>query len=406
MSTKEEILLDEDDLVDVLKEVNDVAAHWKGLGLELGLRPSTLETIGTTQPQYYLMNTLTAWLRQNDNVKKYGLPSWTTLCKAVESPVGGNNRALAVRIAKKHNIKDDKYSEERLTKKHRKRTISAIRKVAECQEKSETLHEKTGITPMEVKKGGSLGQGTAVNGEFDLDLVIITEGIAITSVPEARLEGYLLNTLPDRCTNMRVTKMAVIFQYENEIEVKDLIRKAKMWRNAIYCDTHRARPKSYLMALLVIAAHRQAGSEEASAVTKELKKLVENNQSIDVHWDEYYSIGYSGTGITLPPHCAAAPRILDPANPFYNVYHEGFSYSQNPCSEWEKVAGNIVTLDLEKQDGMRIGPNRKAYEMFHSRVRHVMTLVTEINKDISKSIMSCDHISTLLTCNSMVTQEI
>ena len=124
MSTKEEILLgmcsvvlamaecykinpfllDEDDLVDVLKEVNDVAANWKGLGLELGLRPSTLETIGTTQPQYYLMNTLTAWLRQNDNVKKYGLPSWTTLCKAVESPVGGNNRALAVRIAKKHNI--------------------------------------------------------------------------------------------------------------------------------------------------------------------------------------------------------------------------------------------------------------------------------------------------------------
>ena len=51
----------------------------------------------------------------------------------------------------------------------------------------ETLHEKTGITPMEVKKGGSLGQGTAVNGEFDLDLVIITEGIAITSVPEARV---------------------------------------------------------------------------------------------------------------------------------------------------------------------------------------------------------------------------
>ena len=124
MSTKEEILLgmcsvvlamaecykinpfllDEDDLVDVLKEVSDVAANWKGLGLELGLRPSTLETIGTTQPQYYLMNTLTAWLRQNDNVKKYGLPSWAMLCKAVESPVGGNNRALSVRIAKKHNI--------------------------------------------------------------------------------------------------------------------------------------------------------------------------------------------------------------------------------------------------------------------------------------------------------------
>ncbi|KAL5506411.1 hypothetical protein EMCRGX_G008042 [Ephydatia muelleri] len=204
---------------------------------------------------------------------------------------------------------------------------------------------------------------------------------------------------------MEVTEMAVIFQYENEIEVdllisphiadpfvlyhflvpipseyhssytvctnkwqvefiskqpnkvKDLIRKAKMWRNAIYCDTHRARPKSYLMALLVMR-HIVKLVQRKRLLTKELKKLVEKNQFIDVHWDEYYSIGHTGTGITLPPHCAAAPRILDPANQFYNVYHEGFSYSQNPCSEWEKVAGNIDTLDLDKQDGMRIGPNR------------------------------------------------
>lgn len=49
------------------------------------------------------------------------------------------------------------------------------------------------------------------------------------------------------------------------MQVKDLIRKAKMWRNLIYRDTHRARPKSYLMALLVIAAHERAGSAEASA---------------------------------------------------------------------------------------------------------------------------------------------
>eukprot|EP00731_Ephydatia_muelleri_P004313 Em0002g489a len=168
---------------------------------------------------------------------------------------------------------------------------------------------------MEVIKGGSLGQGTAVNGKFDLDLVIITRGERLN-------------------------------QESKNVEECDLLRyascKAKVLLDGVACD----------------AAHRQAGSEEASAVTKELKKLVEKNQFIDVHWDEYYSIGHTGTGITLPPHCAAAPRILDPANPFYNVYHEGFSYSQNPCSEWEKVAGNIDTLDLDKQDGMRIGPNR------------------------------------------------
>ena len=39
-----------------------------------------------------------------------------------------------------------------------------------------TFEDETDITPMEVIKGGSLGQGTAVDGEFDLDLVIITKG--------------------------------------------------------------------------------------------------------------------------------------------------------------------------------------------------------------------------------------
>eukprot|EP00731_Ephydatia_muelleri_P004241 Em0002g417a len=98
----------ENDLVDVLEEVSDVATDWNGLGLKLGLRPSTLEEIeeiGSTQPQHLLKKTLTAWLRQNYNVKRYGLPSWATLCKAVKSRVGGNNRALACKIAKKHNIR-------------------------------------------------------------------------------------------------------------------------------------------------------------------------------------------------------------------------------------------------------------------------------------------------------------
>ena len=38
------------------------------------------------------------------------------------------------------------------------------------------LEEWTGITPHCIIKGGSLGHGTAVPGEFDLDLVIYTNG--------------------------------------------------------------------------------------------------------------------------------------------------------------------------------------------------------------------------------------
>ena len=39
----------------------------------------------------------------------------------------------------------------------------------------QNLRELTGINPVEVIKGGSLGQGTAIPGDFDLDLVIYTD---------------------------------------------------------------------------------------------------------------------------------------------------------------------------------------------------------------------------------------
>ena len=45
-----------------------------------------------------------------------------------------------------------------------------------------TLEKYTEITPMEIIKGGSLGQGTAVNGEFDLDLVIIAKSKSIRDI--------------------------------------------------------------------------------------------------------------------------------------------------------------------------------------------------------------------------------
>ena len=36
------------------------------------------------------------------------------------------------------------------------------------------LEKSTGINPVEVIKGGSLGHGTAVPGDFDLDLIVYT----------------------------------------------------------------------------------------------------------------------------------------------------------------------------------------------------------------------------------------
>ena len=44
------------------------------------------------------------------------------------------------------------------------------------------MGERTKITPSEVVVGGSLGQGTAVPGKFDIDLVIYTRGEDVSHV--------------------------------------------------------------------------------------------------------------------------------------------------------------------------------------------------------------------------------
>ncbi|KAL5517683.1 hypothetical protein EMCRGX_G003277 [Ephydatia muelleri] len=90
---------------------------------------------------------------------------------------------------------------------------------------SGTLVDETNITPREVVKGGSLGQGTAVDGEFDLDLIIITEDITLKQImPDSnsepdfsywlnQLKRYLHATLASACRILTVTKHAVIFDY-------------------------------------------------------------------------------------------------------------------------------------------------------------------------------------------------
>ena len=44
---------------------------------------------------------LIKWLKKSYNVGKYGPSTWRMLVKAVDSPAGGNNRALPETIAEK-----------------------------------------------------------------------------------------------------------------------------------------------------------------------------------------------------------------------------------------------------------------------------------------------------------------
>ena len=60
---------------------------WKDLGLELGLLYTTLTDIETyrhCKPKECRMDMLSAWLQQQDNVIKKGVPSWSVLRAALK----------------------------------------------------------------------------------------------------------------------------------------------------------------------------------------------------------------------------------------------------------------------------------------------------------------------------------
>ena len=95
----------EDDFREVYCELVSIKARYYQLGIALGLPPGELEAIRKAYSQdmeQALNQVLLIWLRQQYNFKKYGYPTWQRLREAVDSPSGGNNHALAERIAEKH----------------------------------------------------------------------------------------------------------------------------------------------------------------------------------------------------------------------------------------------------------------------------------------------------------------
>ena len=75
------------DLV-VTKRVLKNIVDWQSLGLELGLLYPTLETIKKEQRgdiNNCMVKMLAAWLQQQDNVSRKGVPSWSVLRTALES---------------------------------------------------------------------------------------------------------------------------------------------------------------------------------------------------------------------------------------------------------------------------------------------------------------------------------
>ena len=96
----------EDDFQSVHDAVGTLAGVWWPFGAALGLSPSSLREIDQADrgiPAQCLFNAIDKWLRQDYN-EKHGLPSWRRLVIAVESNTGGQNAALAKKIAQSHRI--------------------------------------------------------------------------------------------------------------------------------------------------------------------------------------------------------------------------------------------------------------------------------------------------------------
>ena len=92
-------------LFDVESEVIDVAARWASFGKALHIPPAKLSTIkaepGST-PESCLSSTLSEFLKKNYEWEKYGDPSWRQIVTAIAHRAGGDDGALALRIANDH----------------------------------------------------------------------------------------------------------------------------------------------------------------------------------------------------------------------------------------------------------------------------------------------------------------
>lgn len=189
-----------------------------------------------------------------------------------------------------------------------------------------------GVTVNEVFEAGSLGQGTAVRGDFDVDLVIYSTSVESKEVLSKGYAKYLevfkeffLEKFGDRVEVEKVTEHAVQFKYNDEVDVdvlvsyqwatpqepgpeklyqflrtipedkrftfsvgasrwqvdfvrhqpnqaKEFVMRAKAWRNSEWRKEKSltGRPKSYLMTILVVRAYEKAAIKVGTGNTRKI----------------------------------------------------------------------------------------------------------------------------------------
>ena len=96
---------DEDDLVEVRSALFPIASRWKGVGIELRLKLSDLDTIEgahPNSPEDCLTDVVSRWLQKGYNTTRHGPPTWRKLVRAILVDSGGHNPGLAEKLAQNH----------------------------------------------------------------------------------------------------------------------------------------------------------------------------------------------------------------------------------------------------------------------------------------------------------------
>ena len=95
---------DGDDKFEILDHLQHLRAHCYKIGTALKLSDDTLDCIKreSADDAEAMIKIVASWLKLNYNWRRFGKPSWKALVEAVANPIGGDNTALAMKIAEKH----------------------------------------------------------------------------------------------------------------------------------------------------------------------------------------------------------------------------------------------------------------------------------------------------------------
>ncbi len=89
----------------MVTEVKDLAVRFSQLGKALRIVTVDMDIINgrhKDDPKEGLSAVIQAWLKQNYDIPRHGVPTWKALVEAVAHPYGGSNGALARKIAAKY----------------------------------------------------------------------------------------------------------------------------------------------------------------------------------------------------------------------------------------------------------------------------------------------------------------